>query len=223
MAIGRILTPTRTDGRAWRGRTGRSPAIRLVRAIERLLFVLGLVFLGYYVYVTAETRLYQNFENRELDLILASAPATLPSPEAGPAPPPPAPPAPGSILGRIEIPRLGVSAVIRAGSDARTLRLAVGHIPGTALPGLPGNIGLAGHRDTFFRRLRHIRADDDIRLVTTSGTFTFKVDTTTIVLPKDTWVLDQTPTSTLTLVTCYPFTYVGSAPKRFIVHAVATS
>jgi sortase A len=191
-----------------------------VRAIERLLFVVGFVFLGYYMYITAETRLYQNFEDRELDLILASAPATLPSPE--PAPAAPAPPAPGSVVGRIEIPRLGVSAVIRAGSDARTLRLAVGHIPGTALPGQTGNIGLAGHRDTFFRRLRHVRADDDIRLVTTSGTFTFKVDTTTIVLPKDTWVLDPTPVSTLTLVTCYPFTYVGSAPKRFIVHAVAT-
>ena len=217
MAIGRILTPTPTDARAWRGRR-RSPAIRIVRAIERLLFVVGFMFLGYYIYITAETRLYQNFENRELDLILASAPATLPSPEAVPAPP-----APGSVLGRIEIPRLGVSAVIRAGSDARTLRLAVGHIPGTALPGQTGNVGLAGHRDTFFRRLRHIRADDEIRVVTTSGTFTFKVDTTTIVLPKDTWVLDPTPTSTLTLVTCYPFTYVGSAPKRFIVHAVATS
>ena len=217
MAIGRILTPTPTDARAWRGRRGRSPAIRIVRAIERLLFIVGFLFLGYYMYIAAETRLYQNFENRELDLILASAPATLPSPEAAPAPP-----APGSVLGRIEIPRLGVSAVIRAGSDARTLRLAVGHIPGTALPGQTGNIGLAGHRDTFFRRLRHVRADDDIRLVTTSGTFTFKVDTTTIVLPKDTWVLDPTPTATLTLVTCYPFTYVGSAPKRFIVHAVAT-
>ena len=218
MAIGRILTPTPTDRRAWRGPTRRSPAIRIVRAIERLLFVLGFLFLGYYSYVAVETRLYQNIENRELDLILASAPATLPLPEAAPAPP-----APGSVLGRIEIPRLGVSTVIRAGSDARTLRLAVGHIPGTALPGQTGNIGLAGHRDTFFRRLRHVRADDDIRLVTTSGTFTFKVDATTIVLPKDTWVLDPTPVSTLTLVTCYPFTYVGSAPKRFIVHAVATS
>lgn len=217
MAIGRLITQSPTEGRAWRGRAGRSPAIRVVRAIERLLLILGVVFLGYYVYVAAEARLYQNLENRELDLILASAPTTAPSPEAALVAP-----APGSVLGRIEIPRLGVSAVIRAGSDARTLRLAVGHIPGTALPGQTGNIGLAGHRDTFFRRLRHVRADDDIRLVTTSGTFTFKVDTTTIVLPKDTWVLNPTPTSTLTLVTCYPFTYVGSAPKRFIVHAVAS-
>ena len=215
MAIGRIITQSPTDGRAWRRR--RSPGIRIVQWIERLLFVVGFVFLGFYLYISLEARLYQNLENHELDLILASGPTTVPSAEVAPAPP-----VPGSVLGRIEIPRLGVSAVIRAGSDARTLRLAVGHIPGTALPGQIGNIGLAGHRDTFFRRLRHIRADDEIRLVTTSGTFTFNVDATTVVLPKDTWVLDPTPTSTLTLVTCYPFTYVGSAPKRFIVHAVAT-
>jgi len=189
-----------------------------MRWMERLLFAAGFMFLGCYLYVNVEARLYQSIENRELDLILASAPRTPPSPAV-----PAAPPAPGSVLGRIEIPRLGVSTVIRAGSDARTLRLAVGHIPGTALPGQSGNIGLAGHRDTFFRRLRDIRADDDIRLVTASGTFTFKVDATTIVQPKDTWVLDPTPTSTLTLVTCYPFTYVGSAPKRFIVHAVGTT
>ena len=217
MAIGRIVTQNPTDARSWRA-ASRSRAVGMMRWIERALFVAGFVFLGYYLYVTAEARLYQNVENRELDLILASAPATRP-----PAAPVPVPPVPGSMLGRIEIPRLGVSAVIRAGSDARTLRLAVGHIPGTALPGQTGNIGLAGHRDTFFRRLRDIRADDDIRLVTTSGTFAFKVDATTIVLPKDTWVLNPTPTSTLTLVTCYPFTYVGSAPKRFIVQAVATS
>jgi sortase A len=122
-------------------------------------------------------------------------------------------------MGRIEIPRLGVSAVIRAGSDARTLRLAVGYIPGTALPGEDGNIGLAAHRDTFFRRLRDIRADDEIRIVTPEGTFAYAVERTDIVRPRDTWVLDRTPEPTLTLVTCYPFTYVGSAPQRFIVRA----
>src|SRR5688572_9778330 len=213
MAIGRIITRAPDNDQPQRSR--RRP--RRLKWLERSLFVVGLICLGYFAYVSVEARLYQAIENRELDLILASVP-----PAATTAAIKPVRPAPGSVLGRIEIPRLGVSAVIRAGSDARTLRLAVGHIPGTALPGQTGNIGLAGHRDTFFRRLRYVRADDDIRLVTTSGTFTFKVDTTTIVLPKDTWVLDPTPVSTLTLVTCYPFTYVGSAPKRFIVHAVAT-
>jgi sortase A len=92
------------------------------------------------------------------------------------------------------------------------------------LPGEPGNIGLAAHRDTFFRRLRHIRPHDEIRLVTTNGTFVFSVQRTRIVWPKDTWVLDATAAApTLTLVTCYPFTYVGAAPQRFIVHAASTT
>jgi sortase A len=181
------------------------------------LLVIGLLSVGYVGYVSIEQRLYQHFENRELDAILARTAAP-----PGEAPPPnavrPRPPV-GSPLGRIEIPRLGVSVVIRAGSDARTLNLAVGHIPGTALPGENGNIGLAGHRDTFFRRLRDIRADDEIRIVTPEGTLEFRVADTSIVAPRDTWVLDPTPAPTLTLVTCYPFNYIGSAPKRFIVRA----
>lgn len=190
---------TRTDVMGW---------------LERALLVIGLALLGYYVYVSVETRLYQAMENRELDAILASAPPATPLARRPP-------PATGSTLGRLEIPRLGVTAVIRAGSDARTLRLAVGHIPGTAQPGAAGNIGLAGHRDTFFRRLADIRADDEIRVVTTSGMFRFEVEDTRIVSPTDTWVLDPTQTPTLTLVTCYPFTYIGSAPDRFIVRATA--
>jgi sortase A len=177
-----------------------------------MLFVTGLVSLGYFGYVVAESHLYQALENRELDEILASAPPSVvhvPIPR----------PAAGSLIGRIEIPRLGVSTIIRAGSDARTLRLAVGHITGTAIPGEPGNIGLAGHRDTFFRRLRDIRVGDEIRIVTPGDTFTFRVDRTSIVKPRDTWVLNDTAIPTLTLVTCYPFTYVGSAPDRFIVRA----
>ena len=101
------------------------------------------------------------------------------------------------------------------------MSLAVGHIPGTALPGESGNIGLAGHRDTFFRRLRDIRADDEIRVVTAGGTFSFRVEATNVVQPHDTWVLNATTEPTLTLVTCYPFSYIGSAPQRFIVKASA--
>lgn len=194
------------------------------RWLERALLVIGILFLGYYAYVSVEARLYQALENRELDAILASGPA--PAVEAnrpaaaGTAARRRVAPAAGSVIGRIEIPRLGVSTVIRAGSDARTLRLAIGHIPGTALPGNPGNIGLAGHRDTFFRRLRDIQPDDEIRVVTAEGTFTFRVQRTDIVWPRDTWVLDNTGQTMLTLVTCYPFTFIGSAPQRFIVRAV---
>ena len=195
------------------------PARRLLRSIERLLLVVAMVTLGYFAYVSVEARVYQARENRALDEILASAP------------PPPANRQPatslarasavsGGTVGRIEIPRLGISAVVRAGDDASTLRLAVGHIPGTAFPGEPGNVGLAAHRDTFFSKLGRIAPDDEVRVVTQDGTFVYRVERTNVVEPTDVWVLDPTPAPSLTLVTCYPFTFIGSAPQRFIVRAV---
>jgi len=186
------------------------------RGLERLLLVIAVLGIGYYGYVTLEAYAYQAYERRELDAILRSAPAprsaSTPSIRR-------VEPSPGTALGHIEIPRLGVSAIVRSGSDSRTLRLAVGHIPGTAFPGEAGNVGLAGHRDTFFRQLRNIRADDLITIATGNGTYTYRVERTTIVNPADVWVLDPTGSGTLTLVTCYPFSYIGSAPQRFVVRA----
>ena len=124
-----------------------------------------------------------------------------------------------SLIGRIEIPRVQVSAIVREGVDNKTLRRAVGHVPGTALPGKPGNIGLAGHRDTFFVGLRGIRKSDRIQLTTLDGDYTYEVDSIKIVTPRDVSVLASTNEPVLTLVTCYPFNYVGSAPKRYIVRA----
>jgi sortase A len=196
--------------------------------------LIGIVCLGYYGYVIAETALYQAYETRELDSILTSATraretsATPAAPASADAPGLPRSettvilrprPTAGSALGLLEIPRLGVSAIVRVGSDSRTLRLAIGHIGGTALPGERGNMGLAAHRDTFFRRLGEIRPDDQVRMVTADGTFDYRVEGTRIVEPRDTWVLDPTEEPVLTLVTCYPFRYVGSAPQRFIVRA----
>ena len=220
MAIRRLVTPAPDDEWGPLPPHATQPDRRRLRWLERVLFMVGVVFLGYYGYVTVEAHLYQAFENRELEAILASAPEAPPPAIARARRPPPAP---GSTIGRIEIPRLGVSAVIRAGTDARTLRLAVGHVPGTALPGEDGNIGLAGHRDTFFRRLKDIEPDDEIRVVTPQGTHVFRVERTNVVEPRDTWVLNPTDEAILTLVTCYPFTYVGSAPQRFIVRAVEIS
>jgi len=135
------------------------------------------------------------------------------------SPAPEAPPARQAVIGRLEIPRLKLAVMVREGADESTLSRAVGHIPGTALPGRIGNVGLAGHRDTFFRKLMNIRADDTIELQTTAGTYRYVVNSTRIVTPRDVSVLKASGGETLTLVTCYPFYYVGSAPKRFIVHA----
>lgn len=125
----------------------------------------------------------------------------------------------GTNIGRIEIPRLKITSIVRQGVDDKTLSRAVGHVPYTALPGQPGNVGLAAHRDTYFRNLRDVREGDTIRVVTTDGAWEYVVDSLQIVTPKNVEVLDPTPHPALTLVTCYPFNYVGHAPKRFIVRA----
>jgi sortase A len=125
----------------------------------------------------------------------------------------------GDIVGRLAIPRLNVRAMVREGAGERTLSLALGHIPTTALPGQPGNIGIAGHRDTLFRSLRNIAADDEITFETPRATYVYRVEATRIVKPEDVQVLNPGPIRELTLVTCYPFEYVGSAPDRFIVKA----
>jgi len=125
----------------------------------------------------------------------------------------------GAIVARLEIPRLHVSVVVREGAGPNTLAVAAGHIEGTALPGLSGNMGIAAHRDTFFGPLREIRPDDVITVRTLSGIYTYVVKSTEVVTPPDVWVLQQTTDAELTLVTCYPFQYKGPSPQRFIVHA----
>ena len=109
--------------------------------------------------------------------------------------------------------------MVLEGTGTKTLRVAAGHIPGTALPGAAGNVGIAAHRDTFFGPLRHVRPKDTIVLTTPYGRFRYIVDAIEIVDPTDVRVLHRTSNPELTLVTCYPFSYVGSAPKRFVVHA----
>ena len=124
-----------------------------------------------------------------------------------------------ATVGQIDIPAVGLTAMVLESDDEHTLRLAVGHIPGTAIPGPSGNVGIAGHRDTFFRPLRKIKVGDEIRFFTKAGTFKYRVVSLRVVLPNAIEVLDDTKRPTLTLVTCYPFYYIGAAPKRFIVHA----
>jgi LPXTG-site transpeptidase (sortase) family protein len=109
--------------------------------------------------------------------------------------------------------------MVLEGDDPRTLARGVGHIPGTALPGWSGNVGFAGHRDTFFRALQNIRLGDDILVTTLQGCYRYRVVSSEIVSPDETRVLDASAVPSLTLVTCYPFYFIGSAPKRFVVHA----
>lgn len=130
-----------------------------------------------------------------------------------------APLKPGTLVGRIEIPRLHVRAIVMEGDADDTLRLGVGHIPGTPLPGQLGNAAIAGHRDSFFHRLSRIRRSDRISIVTPDNTYRYAVDSIRIVAPEKIDVLAPTPTPTLTLVTCYPFDFIGAAPSRFIVSA----
>jgi sortase A len=105
------------------------------------------------------------------------------------------------------------------GDDDGTLKVAVGHLPDTPMPWEEGNAALAGHRDTFFRALKDVRVGDEIALQTVHGTLRYRVSRTLVVDPGDLWVLDPSPASPLTLVTCFPFPYVDRAPQRFVVHA----
>jgi sortase A len=123
-------------------------------------------------------------------------------------------------VGRIEIPRLGVAAIIREGTDENTLDRAVGLFPAGARPGGPGNTVLAAHRDTFFRPLRRIRVDDRIRVVVPPNEYEYRVESLKVVSPAETSVLRSRGVEELTLVTCYPFRWIGPAPNRFIVSAM---
>jgi sortase A len=123
------------------------------------------------------------------------------------------------VIGRIESPALALSAPITADYDVNSLHRGVGHIPGTAVPGGLGTVGLAGHRDSFFRPLRKIAVKMDVRLIDKTGTYHYVVDSTEIVSPDKVDVLDIADRPELTLITCFPFDYVGAAPERFIVHA----
>lgn len=125
----------------------------------------------------------------------------------------------GGVIGEMEVPRLGLKAIIVQGDSSEILERAVGHLPGTALPGEAGNIALAGHRDTFFRPLKDILPGDGITLKTPGGDFEYSVESTTVVLPTAVEVVQRSGGRILTLVTCFPFYYVGSAPNRFIVRA----
>jgi sortase A len=126
-------------------------------------------------------------------------------------------------LAVLRIPRIGLEVPVLEGTDELTLDRAVGWIEGTARPGEPGNVGIAGHRDGFFRGLKDVKSGDSIELLTLTGAQSFRVAEIRIVSPDDVRVLHPTVVPVITLVTCFPFYFVGSAPKRFVVRAALSS
>jgi sortase A len=198
--------------------------VRWLRRAEIAFWLIGLSLLGGALAAIVDARVYQARQERAFSSMERSAGASthgLESPRilAPTGQLPPIIAADPLVLGRIEIPRIGVSAIVREGDDDATLAIAVGHIPGTARPGERGNMALAGHRDSFFRALRRIRVADVIHVRTLGGGYTYRVDSTEVVKAKETRVLDPTADTVLTLVTCYPFAFLGHAPDRFIVRA----
>ncbi|HEU4891161.1 MAG TPA: class D sortase [Vicinamibacterales bacterium] len=126
-------------------------------------------------------------------------------------------------LGLLRIARIALEVPILEGTDEWTLNRSVGHIAETAAPGTDGNSGIAGHRDGFFRGLKDVRVGETLELETLRGKHTYRIERIWIVAPEDVTVLDPTPAPSVTLVTCYPFYYIGSAPQRYIVRAVRQS
>lgn len=238
-----------------RGQTERRPSF--VHRLRALLLVLGLCGIGYYGYTLTDQYVYQAYENWAFDqqiagrpgvtfsdyvreqspfgFLVGAAPAKRSVRTSAPgAEPTITRPAEGALLGRVEIGRLNLSAIVREGVDAKTLSNAVGHVPSTALAGQVGNFAIAAHRDTLFRALKDIKQDDIVTFQSSTGTYSYKVVATKIVTPSDVSVLrsdgggiippqEAGGNRLLTMITCYPFYYVGAAPKRFIVEAEMVS
>lgn len=198
------------------------------RWLDRSLIAFGLACLSFFAFFTLQTAIYQRQARAEIDRMIAARRAEITS-SAHESPtmsrralvaPSHAPLARGSVIGRVDVPRLKLSAVIAEGDDDSTLGKAVGHLPDTPLPWQDtGNAAFAAHRDGLFRPLRDIRVNDEVNVLTLRGEFSYRVRKTQVVNPEDVWVLAPTKTPSLTLITCYPFSFVGRAPQRFIVQA----
>jgi sortase A len=179
-----------------------------LRWLSRIFLLAGISALTYAGYVYASAYMFQRSESISFNHIR----------------PPDAPVVDhivleGGVIGRIEIGRLGLSAIVVEGDSPSLLRRAVGHVPNTAMPGESGNVALTAHRDTFFRPLRKIQKGDVVTLATIDGQYQYAVESTAIVSPSATEVLQSSGKPELTLITCYPFYYVGPAPSRFVVRA----
>jgi LPXTG-site transpeptidase (sortase) family protein len=198
------------------------PASRAIhlKGLERSFRILGLALIAGWGITMSAIYLHQRIDSRRLEDSLSGVTAQAGNLSGGIRARAARAEAAGTgVIGRIDIPRLGLAGMVEEGVDRRTLLLAVGHLPGTPFPGEAGNVCLAGHRDSFFRELKDIRSGDTIRLTTPDGIFDYRTESIQVVDSDDNAVLGPTGKPSLTLVTCYPFYYIGHAPKRFIVQA----
>jgi LPXTG-site transpeptidase (sortase) family protein len=179
--------------------------IFLLRWLSFLFLLAGIAAVSYVSFVLLYGEVYQSIELRKFE-----HPAPAAEPHLLNI---------GEVIGEIRIPRLGIKAVVVQGDDLNLLDRAVGHLPQTAPPGEWGNVALAGHRDRIFRPLRGIRPGDTILVDTPEASFEYQVESTSVVPGTDLSVLRSSDTKELTLITCFPFNYIGHAPNRFIVRS----
>jgi sortase A len=179
--------------------------------VEYGLWLTASVLLGYCVWVWVDARRHQTEGIRELEEQTELKVAPSPGVRVKPAY--------GSAVAKLEIPRIGLSTVVFEGTGQDVLLRGPGHLRGSALPSDTGNMVIAGHRDTFFRPLQDLRKGDEISVQTPQGTRRYQVASTQIVNPDAIEVMNDTPEPILTLITCYPFRFVGNAPQRFIARA----
>jgi len=189
----------------------------LLRWVERGLLTVGGVLAIWCAAVLLEARFTKQLPVAPL-VVTQSLPGDA-NPAAPAAEHPRPAPAAGTVLGRISAPTVKMTAAVLEGSDDATLSRGAGHIEDTPFPGQDGNIGIAGHRDTVFRPLKGIHLGDPLEIATADRVYHYRIKKTFIVGPDDVYVLDPTKEPTVTLVTCYPFEYIGHAPRRFIVQA----
>ena len=188
------------------------PTGRLLRGLKFACFGFGTLALTYCELVTVGAAVYQSRARFMFNHLRGEFLAHRLSNSGKPA-------ARGSVVAALDSGRIGLSVMVLEGTDERTLGLGAGHMPGSGVPGKAGNVVITGHRDTFFRPLRSIRPGDSIELTSPEGTYQYRVSWTRVVAPNDTRSLKPTRQEVLTLVTCYPFSYIGSAPDRLVVRA----
>jgi sortase A len=191
---------------------------RTVKFFARVIEICGVVLLIYCAFIWGRGQLFQARQKEFIESLARQRQAAVTSPSASDLPTH-IPLATGAPIAEISIPRLNLSTVVVEGTGDAELKLGAGHVSGTALPGVAGNIVIAAHRDTFFRPLRNINVGDKIVLNTGREAAEYVVEATRVTTPDDIAVMQAHGEPELTLITCYPFNFIGSAPDRFIVHA----